>query len=273
MTATATGGLGIATAHGTGHGITVVGGSGTGRGLFLNGGTLTINSTPAIPANSANVSMVAAGVVATANSRIVVGSAPFTALTNTPNNFYPANSTTGGTAVANVTYYWNDNAGGTDTAGWKQVIPYTAPAPQTINGVTATVTFGTASPRVPGTSINAHVTLTGTAVEAGDFTIDLTSTKAGLTSDERTITVVAGEDISLRETAERRATFQFTIPPVIQTIDDFILTFAHPAGSGLPCFPETGIPGVMGYVIAMFAFLAASVVLWGFILRRKLKKE
>ena len=80
----------------------------------------------------------------------------------------------------------------------------TAPSAQTQNGVTATVTF---SPAVG--DVTATVTLTGTAAAAGTHTVDLTSTKAGLTSNPQTVTVTAGQDLTAAPVSK---TFSFTMP-------------------------------------------------------------
>jgi len=95
---------------------------------------------------------------------------------------------------------------------------FTAPAAQATNGVTATVTFDPASPRTAGTQVKATVTLSGTAAKAGEFTIDLTSANAELTTNPQTKTVTVG--------AQPNDTYDFTFTMPDENVSDFVLTFS-----------------------------------------------
>ena len=50
--------------------------------------------------------------------------------------------------------------------------------------------------------------------------------------------------------------------------ESFDITFTVTSGFGE--VPKTGVPGITGAIIAMFTFLAISIVSWGYILRRRL---
>lgn len=104
-------------------------------------------------------------------------------------------------------------------ATFDTLVGFAAPAPVTINGVTAAVTFDKTSPQTAGTVIKATISLSGTAKKDGDFTFDLTSEKAGLTTNAKTKTVTAGATTG---------TYDFTFTVLEQNVTDFVLTFKSP---------------------------------------------
>jgi hypothetical protein len=77
---------------------------------------------------------------------------------------------------------------------------------KTVNGVTASVAYNPASPRMPGTPVTATVSFTGSAAGAGTFSVNLTSLTANLNGPARTWTAAAGASGFASET------FIFTVP-------------------------------------------------------------
>lgn len=126
----------------------------------------------------------------------------------------------GGTAWL---YDVNKNAGYPYLTVMTDLNIFYLPSAQTQNGITAAVSFRPAA-AAEGVSVTAVVTLTGTATAAGTHTIDLTSTKVGLTSDPQTVTVTAGQDLTA---APGTKSFTFTMPA--ENVDDFILTHTFEA--------------------------------------------
>jgi|GEM_PF-1003856 len=118
------------------------------------------------------------------------------------------------TITAKVTYDWDDTASDPVPGTYD----FTAPPAITANGVTATVTFDKESPQTAGTNVTATVTLSGTAEKAGEFTIDLTSANAGLTTNSQPKTVIVG--------AQPNDTFDFTFTMPDESVSDFVLTFS-----------------------------------------------
>ncbi|MGI6604935.1 MAG: choice-of-anchor J domain-containing protein [bacterium] len=105
------------------------------------------------------------------------------------------------------------------TLGTPTLYTYNTPADATVNGVTASVTFDKPSPQIADTEITATVTLTGTAAAAGTHSVDLTSTKAGLTTSPKTEDVTASQDLTATPVTK---TFTFTVPA--ENVDDLTLT-------------------------------------------------
>lgn len=119
---------------------------------------------------------------------------------------------------------------------------YTLDTPDSIkkNDVTATVTFDKESPVEEGADVTAEVVLTGTAVESGIHSIDLTSAKAGLASNPQTVSVAAGQNLTA---APIRKNFSFTMPS--QAADDFVLTHTFEA---LDTRPPVLTPGTISRI-------------------------
>lgn len=117
---------------------------------------------------------------------------------------------------------------------------FNAPDAVTQNGVEATITFDKASPVGAGTKVTATVTLTGTAIKAGTHTIDLTSTKAKLTTDSRPVDVTAGQDLTASPIVN---TFNITMPA--EDVDDLTLTHTFKVQAQAPEFvsAETSTDG------------------------------
>jgi hypothetical protein len=90
-----------------------------------------------------------------------------------------------------------------------------SPTAQAVNGLTPAISFSKASPRAAGENITATVSFTGTAANDGTLSVNLTSTKAGLSQAAQAVTVSAGQTPDPR-------TFSFTMPA--RNIDDFTLT-------------------------------------------------
>lgn len=99
---------------------------------------------------------------------------------------------------------------------------YNTPASIAQNGVTATVRFDKASPQAENTVVIATVTLSGTAAAAGTHTINLSSTKAGLSGTAQDISVAAGQTAFAAPNAD-----SFTVPA--QDVDDLTLTHSFAA--------------------------------------------
>jgi microcystin-dependent protein len=126
---------------------------------------------------------------------------------------------------------------------------FTAPLAITANGVTASVSFNKPSPQAAGTAVKATVTVLATATSlSGDFTIDLTSTAAGLASSSKTRMVPKG--------AEQNDTYDFDFTMPANNVSDFVLTFSFvenshaltadttPLGYWLSAFSRKTIPPV-----------------------------
>lgn len=112
---------------------------------------------------------------------------------------------------------------------------YNTPAAETVNGVTATVTFDKASPQAAGTLVTATVTLSGTAAETRRHIVGLAS-EADITGG-----VTAPATVTKTMTAGSAATdtFEFTFTMPCANVDDLVLTHTLAALTGTLTFSGT----------------------------------
>lgn len=198
----------------------------SGGTLTATGNTTTINGTGEVKFNAGygiygSTTVTGGTTVATGNtSAISEFAGEATNVTVTGHNDYNQTELTAATWDSTLSNYKI----GTATAAAKTlklvaICSYTAPAPITENGVTATVTFTPASPQAAGTSVTATVTLTGTAATSAVHSVDLTSAKADLTTSPKTQAVTANQNLTATPVTK---TFTFTLPA--KNVDDLVLT-------------------------------------------------
>ena len=95
----------------------------------------------------------------------------------------------------------------------------TTPGSITANGVTTTVTFDKTGPQSAETAVKETVTLTGTTVNQGLFSINLTSAKASLSGAAQ----VRNANSPITMASSDKFDFTFTMPA--QNVDELVLSF------------------------------------------------